>query len=66
LDLAKRERLVRQANGDLVNALLLYKARPNDDDNYVDAKQNRELAVEMAARAAKEIDLPAVQRRATG
>jgi hypothetical protein len=29
--------------------------RPNDDDNYVDAKQNRALAVEMATQAAREI-----------
>jgi len=67
------QRLVRQANGDLVRALVLYKARPNDDDNQVDGKQNQELAVEMATRAAKEIAtraaneiaLPAVQGRAT-
>jgi flavorubredoxin len=53
------QRLVREANGDLVEALLLYKARPNDEDNPVDGKQNQDLAVEIAARAAKEIDLPA-------
>jgi len=52
------EKQVRQANGDLVEALLLYSMRPNDDDNYVDSDQNRALAVEMATRAAKEISLP--------
>jgi flavorubredoxin len=52
------ESLVREANGDLVNALLLYKMRPNDDNNYVDGKQNRALAVEMANQAAREIPLP--------
>ena len=49
------QRLVREANGNLVQALVLYKARPNDDDNVVDGEQNRELAVEMATQAAKEI-----------
>jgi hypothetical protein len=29
--------------------------RPNDDDNYVDPKQNRLLAVEMAAQAARSL-----------
>ena len=58
------ERLVRQANGDLVEALVLYKARPNDDDNQVDGKQNQELAVEMATRAANELAFPAAQGRA--
>lgn len=52
------ESLVREANGDLVNGLLLYKMRPNDDDNYVNGKQNQALAVEMATQAAKEIPLP--------
>ena len=50
--------LVHRANGTLVQALLLYKMRPNDDDNYVDAAQNRELASEMAFRAGQEIPLP--------
>ena len=59
------QRLVRQANGDLVRAMVLYKARPNDDDNPVDGKQNQELAVEMATRTAGEIALPAVAERAT-
>lgn len=49
------ESLVREANGDLVKSLLLYKMRPNDDDNYVNGKQNRALAVEMATRAAKDV-----------
>jgi flavorubredoxin len=53
-------RLVREANGELVNALLLYKMRPNDDDNYVNSKQNRALAVEMATQAAK--DIPPTKR----
>ena len=52
------EKQVREANGDLVNALLLYKMRPNDDDNYVDSQQNQALAVEMATQAAKDIPLP--------
>jgi hypothetical protein len=52
------EKQVREANGDLVNALLLYKMRPNDDDNYVDSQQNQALAVEMATQAAKETPLP--------
>jgi flavorubredoxin len=52
------ENLVREANGDLVKALLLYKMRPNDDDNYVNSKQNQALAVEIAAQAAKEIPPP--------
>jgi len=49
------EKQVRQANGDLVSALLLYSMRPNDDDNYVDGDQNRALAVEMAIQAARDI-----------
>ena len=52
------EKQVREANGDLVNALLLYKMRPNDDDNYVDSQQNQALAVDMATQAAREISLP--------
>lgn len=52
------EKQVREANGDLVNALLLYKMRPNDDDNYVDSQQNQALAVEMATQAAEEVPLP--------
>jgi len=38
--------------------LLLYRMRPNDDDNYVDSDQNQVLAVEIATQAAKEIPLP--------
>jgi flavorubredoxin len=52
------EKQVREANGDLVKALLLYKMRPNDDDNYVDSQQNQALAVEMATQATKDIPLP--------
>jgi flavorubredoxin len=51
------QKLVREAGGELVDALLLYKARPNDEDNFVDRAQNRALAVEMATRAAKGIPL---------
>jgi hypothetical protein len=36
-------------------ALLLYRMRPNDEENDVDSKQNRALAVEMATRAAREL-----------
>jgi hypothetical protein len=57
------ERWVREANGDLVSALLFYWMRPNDDDNYVNADQNKALAVEMAAQAAKELPLPAKAAR---
>jgi flavorubredoxin len=50
---------VREANGNLVKALLLYKIRPNDDDNFVDTEQNQALAVQMARQAALEIPPPA-------
>lgn len=53
------EQLVRQANGTLVKALVLYKARPNDEDNPVGGRQNQDLAVEIATQAAKAIDLVA-------
>jgi hypothetical protein len=53
------EQLVRQANGHLVKALVLYKLRPNDDENFFDRKQNQELAVEMATQAAMQIEPPA-------
>jgi hypothetical protein len=56
------ESLVREANGDLVNGSLLYKMRPNDDDNYIDGNQNKALAVEMATQAAREIPLPGEQK----
>ena len=51
------QKLVREAGGELVDALLLYKARPNDEDNFVGRAQNQALAVEMATRAAKGIPL---------
>ena len=54
------QRLVREANGNLVKALVLYKARPNDEDNPVGGEQNQDLAVEIATQAAKELDLTAV------
>jgi hypothetical protein len=53
------QKQVREASGDLVKALLLYKMRPNDDDNFVDREQNQALAVEMAFQAALEIPPPA-------
>jgi hypothetical protein len=53
------QKQVREANGNLVKGLLLYKMRPNDDDNAVDGEQNRALAVEMARQAASEIPPPA-------
>ena len=52
------DRLVRDANGDLVCSLFLYWMRPNDNDRHVDGAQNRALAVEMATEAAKEIPPP--------
>ena len=52
------ERRVREANGNLVRALLLYWMRPNDDDNHVDTRQNKALAVAMATEAAKQVALP--------
>ena len=53
------EQLVRQANGNLAQALVLYKVRPNDEDNPVGGSQNQDVAVEMATRAAMEIEPPA-------
>ena len=53
------EQLVRQTNGHMVKALVLYKARPNDDENFFDRKQNQQLAVKMATQAAMEIKPPA-------
>jgi hypothetical protein len=50
-------RRVRGARGSLVKSLNLYRMRPNDDDNHVDGKQNRALAVEMAKEAARSIVL---------
>ena len=51
------EESIRQANGTLVKALVLYKARPNDEDNPVGGRQNQDLAVGIATQAAKAIDL---------
>jgi hypothetical protein len=57
---AKMQEMVRAQNGNVVKALLLYKMRPNDDDNYVNTGQNKALAVEMATQAAKEVGAPGV------
>jgi flavorubredoxin len=46
---------VRDAHGNLVKSLTLYRMRPNDDDNYADGKQNRALAVEMAEQSARSL-----------
>jgi flavorubredoxin len=46
------EKQVREANGNLVNALILYTTRPNEDLYGIND------AVEIATRAAKEIALP--------
>jgi len=56
------QKQVREANGNLVKALLLYKMRPNDDDNFVDGEQNQALAVEMVLQAALEIPPPSGER----
>jgi hypothetical protein len=48
-------RKIRGAHGSLVKSLTLYRMRPNDDDNYVNGKQNRTLAVEMAEQAARSL-----------
>jgi hypothetical protein len=47
------QRNVRDANGSLVKSLILYRMRPNDEDNYSDGKQNQALAVEMAKQGAR-------------
>ncbi|NIV30092.1 MAG: hypothetical protein GWN58_11510 [Anaerolineae bacterium] len=60
------QRHVREANGDLIEALTLYKARPNDEDNPVGGSQNQDVAVEMAIQAALEIEPFAAQGRETG
>jgi len=57
---AKMQEMVRARNGNVVKALLLYKTRPNDDDNYVNTEQNKALAMEMATQAAKEVGAPGV------
>jgi flavodoxin len=46
---------VRDAHGNLVQSLTLYRMRPNDDTNYSDGKQNRALAVEMAKQVAQSL-----------
>jgi len=35
--------------------IMIYRMRPNDNDNYADGKQNRALAVEMAKQAARSL-----------
>lgn len=52
---ATMEKLVLAANGHLVKSLLLYRMRPNDEQNYVNGNQNRTLAVEMATQAAAQL-----------
>lgn len=49
------EKWVRERGGDLVKGLLFYWMRPNDDDNYVNTAQNKGVAVEMVAQAAREL-----------
>ena len=49
------ERLVHEANGDLVNSLSLTTLKPNDEK---DPRPNEEVAVEMATQAGREIALP--------
>lgn len=49
------EKLVREANGQLVRSLSLTTLRPND---VQDPRPNREVALEMARRAGQEVPLP--------
>ncbi len=49
------ERLVREANGDLVRSLSLTTLRPNDEE---DPRPNEEVAAEMATRVGADIPLP--------
>ncbi len=49
------ERLVEEANGDLVRSLSLTTLRPNDEK---DPRPNEEVAVEMATQAGRDIPLP--------
>ncbi len=49
------EKLVREANGQLVKSLSLTTLRPNDEE---DPRPNEEVALEMATRAGEEIPLP--------
>jgi hypothetical protein len=46
---------VREAGGNLVASLTLYRMRPNDEDNYVDGQQNQAVAVQMAEQAARSL-----------
>lgn len=46
---------VCDAHGRLVKSLILYRMRPNDDDDYADGRQNRALAIEMAKQAARSL-----------
>ena len=55
---AKMQQDVREAHGDLLRALLLYKMAPNDEDNYEGVAQNQALAVEMAMQAGRDVPLP--------
>jgi hypothetical protein len=52
---AMLQRQVQEANGRPVKALVLYRMRPNDEENYVDGAQNRALAVDMARQAAEKV-----------
>ncbi|NIN67376.1 MAG: hypothetical protein GTO63_22280 [Anaerolineae bacterium] len=49
------EKLVREANGQLVKSLSLTTLRPNDEE---DPRPNRGVALEMATRAGQEVPLP--------
>ncbi len=49
------EKLVREANGQLVRSLSLTTLRPNDEE---DPRPNEEVALEMARRAGQEVPLP--------
>jgi hypothetical protein len=48
------EKLVQEANGELVNSLTFFKLRPNDEE---DPRPNREVAMEMATRAGATISV---------
>ncbi len=50
---AKTTALIEEHNGELAKLLTLYTLRPNDDDNP--SRPNREVAVEMAFKAASEL-----------
>jgi hypothetical protein len=49
------ESLVQEANGKLVKSLSFFTLRPNNEE---DPRPNREVAVEMATRAGREVPLP--------